>query len=40
MSTFEITSLQTEEAAVSGWTVAGAVAGVGLGIAVGSLFFC
>ncbi len=30
MSTFEITSLQTEEAAVSGWTVAGAVAGVGL----------
>ena len=25
MNTFEITSLQTEEAAASGWTVAGAV---------------
>lgn len=28
MNTFEITSLQTEEAAASGWTVAGAVGGV------------
>lgn len=28
MNTFEITSLETEEAAVSGWTAAGAVAGV------------